>query len=437
MYWHEILYSILNQINVVVLFLIGIPFSIQLIYMLFFWVKKTTFKKSEVKGKACIVIPAHNEEDVIYSTVKNIIDKQNYPKDKIDIYVICHNCTDKTEELALKAGAKIIKYTEPDKNKGTAAWCLNYGFKWLYEHNIECDFFLHVDADNYLNDDFISLMNDAYQSGVEFARPYESAINITQSGYTQACGLYNVFESRYSSRVRERLHLAAHVNGPGAMMSHKMIFNNKGYNCESISDDLEFNLDRMLEGYKGHFVEDAIVYEDLPSTFKDTYARNKRMGCGIIRLIFTKGLKMFLNFFTTLRFSYLEMFLTLFFIIICVLLCTWIPLFYVYDAIYLSLAGTGVIETTLGATYYLDTLFYTLKIAGIAILFLFIFAGTLQATILVLLDYKKMGAKRRRDLIKGIFLYPFYSVVYIMTITLGVFSKPKWKKVARNRSDLK
>ena len=38
----------------------------------------------------------------------------------------------------------------------------------------------------------------------------------------------------------------------------------------TIADDAEYSLNRMLEGVKAHFVEDAIVYQDSPSTFKDT-----------------------------------------------------------------------------------------------------------------------------------------------------------------------
>jgi len=63
---------------------------------------------------------------------------------------------------------------------------------------------------------------------------------------------------------------------------------------------------------------------------------------------------------------------------------------------------------------------------------LFVLCGLLQATIMVISDYKKMGAKNRRELIPGILLFPIFSIVYVITITIGVFSKPKWGKVNRN-----
>ena len=100
MYWWDTLYNVLNTINVVILYVIGVPFFLQLIYMLLFWIPKKKFPKSDKINRIAIVIPAHNEEDVIYDTVKDVIDNQDYPRDMYDIYVIADNCTDNTIKLA-------------------------------------------------------------------------------------------------------------------------------------------------------------------------------------------------------------------------------------------------------------------------------------------------------------------------------------------------
>ena len=79
-------------------------------------------------------------------------------------------------------------------------------------------------------------------------------------------------------------------------------------------------------------------------------------------------------------------------------------------------------------------LFYTTIIVIVVVLvFLFLFCGWLQGFLLILLDYKKMGAKNRRELFDGALMFPFFSVVYIVTICFGMLSKPKWNKVKRNK----
>ncbi|MDI6825964.1 MAG: glycosyltransferase family 2 protein [Candidatus Aenigmarchaeota archaeon] len=54
--------------------------------------------------KVSVVIPAYNEEESIFKTVKD------FSQPCVDeIIVVDNNCTDKTPELARKAGAKVIK----------------------------------------------------------------------------------------------------------------------------------------------------------------------------------------------------------------------------------------------------------------------------------------------------------------------------------------
>lgn len=433
--WYEILFRVLSIVNYAILIFIAIPVLLQLFYVLFSFVKKKTWKKSETKGRIAYLIPAHNEEDVIFETVKDLIENQKYPREKFDVYVVANNCTDRTAELARAAGAIVLVHDDPDPTHRMALYPLKYGVNYLIELNENpYDMVIHLDADNHVNPEFSALMNDAYQSGVDFARPYEGAINATQNFYTKACTLFYTFDSRYGSRVRERLGIAAHINGSGAMMSVRMLKKCGGYDCVSISDDAEFNFNRMLEGYKGHFVEDAVVYEDMPSSFRDTLNRNKRIGSGGMKLLKTKLLKMLGKFFTTGNFSFVEMFLTYIFNFITILISVWIPLYYIYHFTFLGCAGWGGMELTMHtAEYYQSLVWNTLIIGGGIIVGLFVFFGYLQALFLVLSDYKKLGAKKRSELISAVFLFPLFLLLYAVTMCMGALSKPKgWGKVNRN-----
>lgn len=431
--WYEILYRVLSIINYVVLIVIAIPVLIQLLYVLFAWVKKKRFPKSETKGRIAYIIPAHNEESVIFDAVKDVMDNQEYPSELYDIYVVADNCTDNTATLAEQAGAKVLIHNDPDPAHHMALYPLKYGIDYLIHLENPYDIIIHLDADNHINPEFSSLMNDAYQSGVDFARPYESAINATQNFYTKACTLFYTFDSRYGSRVRERLGIAAHVNGSGAMMSQRMLEKCGGYDAVSISDDAEFNFNRMLEGYKGHFVEDAIVYEDMPSSFKDTLNRNKRIGSGGMKLLKTKLMTMLKKFFTTGNISYVEMFMTYIFNFLTIILCTWIPLYYIFDVLFLYFAGNGTIPLTMFTAAHYNTILWNTIYIGVGVVVgLFVFFGIIQGLILAIVDYKKIGAKNRRELLSAVFLFPVFLILYAVTLCIGSLSKPSWGKVKRN-----
>lgn len=432
--WYEIVYRVLSIINYIVLIVIAVPLLLQLIYVLFAFVKKMTWPVSKVKGRIAYLIPAHNEEDVIYDTVKSIIQKQAYPRDKFDVYVVADNCTDNTAERAQQAGAIVLIHDDPDPTHHMAAYPLRFGINHiLYQSGIDYDMVIRVDADNHLNDRFSSVMNDAYQGGVDLARPYEGALNATQNFYTKACALFYVFDSRYGSRVRERLHLAAHVNGSGAMMSVRMLKATGGYDCVTISEDAEYYFNRFLQGYKGHFVEDAVVYEDMPSSFRDTLNRNKRIGSGSVSLLKPKFAKIFKQFFKTGDFSCIEICLTYSFVFLTTLLSIWIPLFYIYNFLFLSFAAYGFLPLTLySAVYYHTLLWNTVIVGGSILVGLFIFFGYLQALFLVLSDYKKLGAENRRQLMSAVFLFPLFLILYAITICIGTMSKPTWGRAKRN-----
>ncbi len=432
--WYEILFRVLSIINYAVLVMIAIPVALQLFYVIFSFVKKKTWKKSDKKGKIAYLIPAHNEENVIFDTVRSIIENQNYPRECFDVYVVADNCTDRTAQFAQEAGAIVLVHNDPDPAHHMAAYPIRYGIDHiLNESNVDYDFIIRVDADNHLNDEFSSLMNDAYQSGVDLARPYEGAINATQNFFTKACAMFYSFDSRYGSRVRERLHVAAHINGSGSMMSVRMLKATGGFDCYTISEDAEYFLNRLNDGYKGHYVEDAIVYEDMPSSFHDTLNRNKRIGSGSMKLIRNKMLKMTGKFFTTGDFSYLEIFLTYIFNFLAVLISVWIPAYYIYHFTFLGFAAYGGMELTMfGAEYYSSLLWNTVIIGGSVVVGLFLFFGFLQALFLVLADYKKLGARKRRELISAVFLFPVFLVLYSVTLCIGAMSKPSWGKVNRN-----
>lgn len=432
--WYEILYRILSIINYIVLIIIAIPLLWQIFYVLLFFVPKKKWKRAEEKGKIAYLIPAHNEEDVIFDTVKSIIEGQAYPRELFDVYVVANNCTDKTAELAKEAGAIVLVHDDPDPTHRMALYPLKYGVDYLINKcEKQYDMVVHLDADNHINDEFSLYMNDAYQSGVDLARPYEGAINASQNFFTKACTMFYMFDSRYGSRMRERLHLAAHVNGSGAMMSVRMLMATGGYDSVTISDDTEYWFNRLDDGYKGHFVEDAVVYEDMPSSLKDTYNRNKRIGAGGAKLIKTRVSKMPFKFLKTGNVSYLEVFNTYIFLILSVVLCVWLPLFYIYNMLYLGFAAYGYFETTMFTVSYYYTVFWNTIWAGCGILLgLFVFFGWLQALFLVMTDYKKIGAQNRRSLISVVLLFPAFLILYSVTICIGTMSKPTWGKVNRN-----
>ena len=413
--------KILSIINDnVLLTIIGVAFGIQLIYIILFFVRAKKYPVAEKKHRFGIVIPARNESSVIADTVKCILSSK-YPKDMFDVYVVADNCTDNTAELARNAGATVFERFDPDPKHHKAGYALKYLFEKIMElhpdHYYEA--FIKFDADNLMEPDYISRMNDAFDAGVKCARGYSNSKNIDQNVITGISGLWYIRDCRFASNFRSAIGQGTMLGGAGMMFAAEII-EKHGWDCLTASDDTEFTMRRLNQDkIKTMYVKDAVVYEDQPSTIKDTFKRYKRMSGALNSLFYTQGIKSFLLFFVRWKWTYIDMFLTLMFIPVCVLMCIWLPIYYAYVLIYHGLMGNWEIFWT-----YLNTICYSLAIAFVAMFIL-------QALLAVALEHKRIKAPVKK-LMPAVFLFPFFMIIYAVAITLGVFSRSKWHEVKRN-----
>lgn len=84
--------------------------------------KSKKYPKREEKLRYGIIICARNEEMVIAQLIESIR-KCNYPQDKIDIFVMAHNCTDNTAKVSRECGYESFVYeynNDKEKTKGYA-----------------------------------------------------------------------------------------------------------------------------------------------------------------------------------------------------------------------------------------------------------------------------------------------------------------------------
>lgn len=414
--FNEIL-SIIN--DQVLLTIIGIAFGIQLFYILLFFVRAKTYKKAEVKHKFGIVIPARNEAEVIGDTIKRLL-KSDYPRELFDIFVVADNCTDNTAEIARAAGAIVYERSDPDPKHHRAGYALKYLFEKIRENHAGYEAFIKFDADNLMELDYISRMNDAFDAGVKCARGYSNSKNIDQNIITGISGLWYIRDCRFASNFRSAIGQGTMLGGAGMMFSAEIIEKHGGWDCLSASDDTEFTMRRLNEDkIKTMYVKDAVVYEDQPSTLKDTFKRYKRMARALNSLFYTQGIKSFFLFFARWKWTYIDMFLTLMFIPVCVMMCTWLPVYYIYVLVYHGIMGNWAIFWT-----YMNSILFSLAFA-------FVTMFILQALLAVALEHKRIKAPVKK-LMPTVFLFPVFMIVYAAAITLGVFSKPKWHQVKRN-----
>ena len=112
--------------NALISVIFTLCYAYQFIYLFVGLLKRPQKFRSKKEHKFAVVISARNEREVIAQLIDSI-KNQNYPKDKLDVFVIADNCTDDTAEVARKAGA-IVHERFNDKLVGKG-----YALDWMFK----------------------------------------------------------------------------------------------------------------------------------------------------------------------------------------------------------------------------------------------------------------------------------------------------------------
>ena len=397
-------------------FLYYILFILCLAYGLYFFItgffgfkniNKKLLKKHKSKNKFAVLIASRNEEDVIGHLVKSLLD-QNYPKDLYDVYVIPNNCTDETEKVAKKAGAKIIKCTVPTKSKGEV---LKFTFEKLSK-NKDIDSYIIFDADNVVHPDFLSKMNDALCEGYKVAQGFRDSKN---PGDNWISGSYSIFywiQNFFFSKARMQMGGSASINGTGFMIK-KEIIDEYGFNTYTLTEDVEFTAQCALKGIKVMLVEDAITYDVQPTEFKASWKQRKRWSMGNIQCFRRYNKDLFRTYSKTGFIPCLDMLLSFmapYIQILTTLLTVILILFKVFN-----------IEL-----YDVFSYMY-----AYGLLFFFI---TYLANVILNIFVIKYNKKSVKDILPGILLFTLFMLTWIPINFICMFKKDlTWEPIKHKR----
>lgn len=233
----------------------------------------------EKQNRFMAIIPAHNEAAVVSNLVESL-KNQDYPKELYDIYVIADNCTDNTAEVARKAGAIVYeRFDETKKTKGFALqWFLDQKIKEDAPYDALCIF----DADNIADVHFLKAMNKKLCQGENVVQGYRDIKNPTDNWITAGYAIFYWTMNRFYHLARYNLGLSPLLNGTGFMVRFDII-KPTGWDTKTLTEDIEFSLKNIIEGRKLGWATDAIVYDEQPTGFKQSWSQRTRWTVGHIQ----------------------------------------------------------------------------------------------------------------------------------------------------------
>ncbi len=282
--------SYLNTVNLVFTVIYGILALMTMHFVVFGIIglfAKKKYPKAKVQHKYGVIIPARNEETVIGNLIQSVY-KNNYPQDKLQVFVIAHNCTDNTAKIARELGATVYEY----KNKEECT--MGYAFRYLFDRIREdygvknYDGFFLFNADNILSADYFEKMNDAFDAtgGEKIITSFRNSKNFGTNVMSGLYGLYFTIGCRFESRGRTAVGCSTRVQGTGYVINSKLVEN--GWKYVTLTEDWEFSADRVIQGSKIEFCDDAVFYDEQPTTFKIMWRQRLRWSRGHLLVCITR-----------------------------------------------------------------------------------------------------------------------------------------------------
>ena len=254
------------------------------------------YPKTDKINKYGLIIPARNEEAVVAGLIESI-QKNRYPQDKLHIFVIAHNCTDRTAEVARQHGATVYEYDNPDERT------MGYAFRHLFAC-IERDYgtqsfdgFFMFNADNILKADYIARMNDAFEY-YDHGSVITSYRNSKNYGSNLISGLYGMYFSigcRLESCGRTVLGCSTRVQGTGYLISSKVVKN--GWPYVTLTEDWEFTADQILFDNNIRYCDAAIFYDEQPTSVKIMWRQRVRWSRGHLVVFYARFWELFRHLF--------------------------------------------------------------------------------------------------------------------------------------------
>jgi cellulose synthase/poly-beta-1,6-N-acetylglucosamine synthase-like glycosyltransferase len=222
-----------------------------------------------------IFVPAWNEERTIYKTIRSLLNL-NYPKEKLQIFLIDDGSTDKTWKVI----QKFEKYSNIKifhKENGGKYTALNLGLEHL-----ETDFLGCLDADSIADPESLVRIMSYFEKDSSIMAVAPSIIANNSRNIIQGAQKAEYDMSVYIKKMLGFLG-AIHVTPGPLTIFRKKVFDDLGpYRHAHNTEDMEIAYRMQKNHYKIEQCNDAYVYTSTPSSITKLYKQRLRWIYGFI-----------------------------------------------------------------------------------------------------------------------------------------------------------
>ena len=398
----------IKVINYVIMVIFFACYAYQFLYIPIAWLKKQKPLPKVLLHRYAVLIAARNEETVIGSLIESI-KRQNYPADRIDIYVIADNCTDCTAKAAKSHSATVFERF--DKVRIGKGYALNYllgRIKKIY------DAYLVFDADNVVDKNFVREINKTFSAGYDIVTSYRNSKNYGDNWISSGYGLWFLREAQYLNRPRAVLGASCGVSGTGFLFSRRILEQCGGWNFFLLTEDIEFTAHNIANGEKIGYCPAAVFYDEQPTGFRQSFRQRMCWVQGYLQVLRRYGVKLIKGCFRG-SFSCFDVLMN----IAPAAILAWVSVIInIASAIFRFANGADVLTVLSSIGQSLLNLCLTVFILGL---------------ITTISEWKQIRCSVWRKILAAV-TFPLFMLTYLPVTVPALICKPEWKPITHSKT---
>ena len=190
-----------------------------------------------------------------------------------------------------------VCYERFDNEHKTKGFALQYLLEKIGEDYGRMSFegYFIFDADNLLKSDYISKMNDAFDSGEKIITSYRNTKNFDENWIASTYAIHWIRSIRCNHRARSVLRLATNIQGTGFLFTNEIVKN--GWHYTSLTEDRALTADAVAQGYRISYQDEAMFYDEQPTSLKVALRQRTRWSKGHLLAFIESGPYLFINIF--------------------------------------------------------------------------------------------------------------------------------------------
>ena len=222
--------------------------------------RESVLSTAKIQNRFAIIIPSHKQDNVIEQTVVSVL-SQDYPQRMFDVVVVSDH---QSEITNMRLAQYPITLLTPDFAESTKAKALQYAILYLPEFKIY-DIALVLDADNIVEQNFLTKVNDAFETAATKAIQLH---RISRNRDTAAARMGSIFEEINNAIFRKghiNLGISAALAGSGTAYDFSW-FKKNVMKAKTAGEDKELEALLLKQGYFIDYFDNILLYGEKKRT---------------------------------------------------------------------------------------------------------------------------------------------------------------------------